>query len=279
MKAFTRTLYFFNLLSIDVVFGSMAGMYFFSEILETSCPLLSYFLLGFAVWGIYTLDHLVDAKLAKEKATSPRHQFHQKYFRLISISWLLVMLIGFLLLIFFSEIYFTIIPGIILALSMALWMGCLKWFGEKASWLKEISTAGFYVSGITLVPWILKSPDFDPKIYFLLVLAYLIIAFLNLLILSFIDQKGDERDKFGSILVLFTKTQISSLIWYLGVFCLIFLIIILFWQPSFFRIHTSLLLLMLLFHLIQFASIGKDVAVVRQKLEAVFILPLVLLLI
>lgn len=279
MKAVSRILHFFNLLSIDVVLGSMAGMYFFSEILETSCPLLLYFILGIAVWGIYTLDHLADAKMAKKNPTSSRHQFHQKHFRLIAIAWALVVLTGFLLLIFVQEINFVIIPGIIVALVMTLWMSFLKWIGEKLSWLKEVSTAFFYVLGITLVPWLLKDPDYDKSIYFLLIAGYLIVALINLLILSYIDQKGDEEDGFGSILVLLSKPQLSNFIWFLGIFGLLFLLVILFWQPSFFRMHISLLLIMLLFHLIEFGSIGKNVEAVRQKMEAVFILPLVLLLI
>ncbi|WP_373494234.1 hypothetical protein [Aquiflexum sp.] len=279
MKALTRILSLFNLLSLDVVLGSMAGMYFFSGILETSCPLLSYFLLGFAVWGIYTLDHLADAKMAKTKAYSSRHQFHQKYFKLISVAWLFVAGIGFSFFILFEEIHFVIIPGFILAFMMIIWMGCLKWIGEKVSWLKEISTAGFYLLGINLVPWLLKNPDYNTKIYCLLLVGYLIVAYLNLLILSYMDQEGDERDRFGSILVLLSKSQLYNFIWFLGLSGVFFLLVILFWQPSYFRIHICLLLLMLLFHLIQFASIGKNVETVRQKMEAVFILPLVLLLI
>ncbi|WP_194976172.1 hypothetical protein [Aquiflexum lacus] len=279
MKVFTRTLHFFNLMSLDVVLGSMAGMYFFSEILETSSPLLSYFILGIAVWGIYTLDHLADARMINKRASSPRHQFHQKYFKVISLVWLVVGITGFSLLILSQEVHFVVIPGIILAFMMTLWMGFLKWMGEKLSWLKEISTALFYVIGITLVPWLLKDPEYDEKTYFLMLTGYLIIALINLLILSYIDKKGDENDGFGSILVLLSKSQLFNLIWILGIICLVFLMVILFWQPSYFRIHSSLLLAMLLFHLIQLASIGKDLEMVRQKMEAVFILPLVLIII
>lgn len=279
MKSITRTIQLFNLLSIDVVLGSMAGMYFFSEILESSCPFSSYLILGMAVWGIYTLDHLADAKMAKKKTTSPRHQFHQDNFYLLLSAWLIIFITGILVLILSQEIQFVIIPGIFLAFVMILWMGSLKWMGEKFSWLKEISTALFYVSGITLVPWLLKGPDYDQQVFFMLVSGYLILAFLNLLILSYFDHKGDEKDGFGSILVLISKVRLSGLIWFLGIFGVIFLISFLFWQPSYFRIHFSLLLLMLLFHLIQFASWNNEEELARQKMEAIFILPVVLLLI
>jgi len=272
-------LHFFNLLSLDVVLGAVAGMYFFSDILESNCPLISYFLLGIAVWGIYTLDHLVDAKMTDKQATAQRHQFHQQNFWVISLVWLFVVLTGFSLLIIFPEIHFVVVPGIVLAFIMTIWMAFLRWIGEKASWLKEISTAVFYVSGITLVPWLLKDPDYKAVIFYLLISGYLVLALLNLLILSYMDERGDERDGFGSILVLLSKAQLSRLIWFLGIFGTFFLVIIFFWQPSYFKFHISLLLLMFLFHLLQFGSSPKDVEVVRQKMEAVFILPLVLLLI
>jgi hypothetical protein len=279
MKVFRTTLHFFNLLSLDVVLGAVAGMYFFSDILESNCPLISYFLLGMAVWGIYTLDHLVDAKMTDNQATSQRHQFHQQNFRLISLAWLIVLLTGFSVLFSFAEIRFLIIPGFALALIMTIWMALLRWIGEKASWLKEISTAIFYVSGITLVPWLLKDPDYNTVIFHLLILGYLILALLNLLILSYMDERGDERDGFGSILVLLSKGELSRLIWFLGIFGIVSLVVIFFWQPSYYKIHISLLLLMFLFHLLQFGSSFKDVEIGRQRMEAVFILPLVLLLI
>lgn len=279
MKVCRTTLHFFNLLSLDVVFGAVAGMYFFSEILESDSPLISYFLLGMAVWGIYTLDHLVDAKMTESQATSLRHQFHQQNFRVISLAWLIVVLTGFSGLIFFDEIHFVVIPGVALTLIMTIWMAFLRWIGEKASWLKEISTAIFYVTGITMVPWLLKDSDFNAVIFYLLISGYFILALLNLLILSYMDERGDERDGFGSILVLLSKAQLSRLIWFLGIMGICFMGILFFWESSFYKIHISLLLLMFLFHLLQFGSNSGDVENTRQKMEAIFILPLVLILI
>jgi hypothetical protein len=130
-----------------------------------------------------------------------------------------------------------------------------------------------------MVPWLLKNPDFNTEIFYLMVSAYLMLAFLNLLILSYMDQRVDERDGFGSILVILTKSQLSHLIWFLRIFGVVFLVVIFFWQPSYFKIHISMVLLMFLSHLIQFGSNPKNVEVARQKMEAVFILPLILLLI
>lgn len=279
MKIFSQALVFFNLLSLDVVLGSVAGMYFFSGILQSNCPSVSYWVLALAVWGIYTLDHLLDAKMARQKAISKRHQFHQQNFRLVSAIWILVVLTGLTLLFSSSEIQFLIIPGFVLAILMTFWMGLLKWIGEKASWLKEISTAIFYVTGISLAPWLLRDPESHFTIFVLLILGYLILALSNLLILSYIDHKADKGDGFGSILVLISRDQLSKVIWFIGIFGLAYLAAILVYQPSYYRMHISLIILMLMFHLIQFGRETSDGDLARQKMEAIFIMPLVLLLI
>ena len=78
MEIFRKILLYLNLLSLDVVLGAMAGMLFFSDLLEVNIAGSVYFLLGLAVWSIYTLDHLMDARSAINKPQSPRHQLHQK---------------------------------------------------------------------------------------------------------------------------------------------------------------------------------------------------------
>ena len=129
-----------------------------------------------------------------------------------------------------------------------------------------------------MVPWLPRDPE-SIGLFSQLILGYLILALSNLLILSYIDHKADKGDGFGSILVLISRVQLSKVIWFLGIFGLIYLAILLVYQPSYYRMHISLILLMLIFHLIQFGreTSGGDLA--RQKMEAIFMMPLVLLLI
>lgn len=279
MKQIKYFLLVINLLSLDVVFGACAGMYFFSDLLDVKSPILAYVLLGLSVWGIYTFDHLLDAKFTERTAISKRHRYHQQFFKIILISWIFLILTGVGILLLFPKIHFTVVPGSILALVMIFWMGLLRWMGEKASWLKEISTAIFYVAGIVLVPVLLAQNELISNFFYLLLLVYTTLAWINLLILSYFDQDVDKIDGYGSVLVIMSKNQLTYLIWVLGILLSGFLIVLLFWIPSFYKIHCSLLLIMVLFHLLQFSSgnqNNKDA--VRQKLEATFILPLILLL-
>lgn len=279
MKQIKYFLLVINLLSVDVVLGACAGMYFFSDLLDVSSPILAYVLLGLSVWGIYTFDHLLDAKFTERTAISKRHRYHQQFFKAILIIWVFLILTGVGILLLFPRIHFTVLPGSILALVMIFWMGLLRWIGEKASWLKEISTAIFYVAGIVLVPVLLLPIEITDHYFYLLLGAYTVLAWINLLILSFLDQEGDKIDGYGSVLVIISKNQLTYLIWVLGILLSGFLIVLLFWIPSFYKIHSSLLLIMVLFHLLQFSSgnqNNKDS--IRQKLEASFMLPLILLL-
>jgi 4-hydroxybenzoate polyprenyltransferase len=278
MKKIKLFLLLINLLSLDVVLGACAGMYFFSDLLDVNSPFLTYVLLGLAVWGIYTIDHLLDAKFTGRTAISKRHRFHQQYFKSIIIIWLLLVLFGLCLLMLFPQIQFIVLPGSILALLMIFWMGLIRWIGERASWLKEISTAVFYVAGIVLVPALLAPIEFIDHFFYLFFGAYSVLACINLLILSFLDREGDRIDGYGSVLVIISKRQLSNLIWILGIFLSGLLIILLLWLPSFYKIHCSLLLIMVLFHLLQFSSNNQNNKDgIRQKLEASFILPLILL--
>lgn len=279
MKQVKFFLLLINLLSLDVVVGACAGMYFFSDLLDVNSPFLTYVLLGLAVWGIYTFDHLLDAKLTRSKAISKRHRFHQEHFKTIIIIWLLLVFFGLSILILSPQNQFIVLPGLVLAFLMICWMGLVRWIGEKASWLKEISTAVFYVCGIVLVPVLLAPSEFLDHVFFLFFGAYSLLAWINLLILSFLDREGDRIDGYGSVLVILSKKQLSHLIWILGFFLSGFLILLLFWIPSFYKIHSSLLLIMVLFHLLQFSSKNQnDKDSIRQKLEASFILPMILLL-
>jgi 4-hydroxybenzoate polyprenyltransferase len=279
MKQIKFFLLLINLLSLDVVLGACAGMYFFSDLLDVNSPFLTYVLLGLAVWGIYTIDHLLDAKFTGRTAISKRHRFHQQYFKTIIIIWLLLILLGLCLLMLFPQIQFIVLPGSVLALVMVFWMGFIRWIGERASWMKEISTAVFYVAGIVLVPVLLAPNEIIDHFFYLFFGAYSVLAWINLLILSFLDREGDRIDGYGSVLVIISKRQLSNLIWILGILLTGLMIILLFWIPSYYKIHCSLLLIMVLFHLLQFSSQkqnNKDS--IRQKLEASFILPLILLL-
>jgi 4-hydroxybenzoate polyprenyltransferase len=267
-----------NLLSLDVVLGAVAGMCFFVELLEATVPASAYLLLGMAVWSIYTLDHLWDAKSAAGKAHSRRHVFHQENFKKIATAWMLVVFTGLVLVAGLTELRFLLFRGLILGGMMVLWMSLIHIVGDPVSWLKEISTAAFYVIGIMLAPYLLMDQEEVPVFIPVFGADYFLVAWINLLILSYLDKESDRKDGFGSIVNVLSERKLRILVFSLAVLGIFFFFLQLLILGSFYHIFTGLLLVMLLIHVIVFLDPNQTKESARQKLEATFLIPIILLL-
>lgn len=265
-----------NLLSLDVVFGAMAGMLFFVDLLDVQVPGTLYIVLGMAVWCIYTLDHLLDGRKITHWASSERHRFHQKYAKPLSVLLVLMILSGLGIVIYVERLHFMLIPGAILGTMVVLWMGMLYALGKKASWLKEVSTAIFYVAGISLAPFFSMFPNTFPKAFFLLAIGYFLLAAINLYILSYLDAQHDDKDDLGSALALVSKKGLKKFILLVSSGTVIYLLFLLIIFPSYYRLHSSILLILVIFHVLEFYRSGNHR--LREKLEASFLLPLILLI-
>lgn len=267
-----------HLLSLDVALGAMAGMYFFVSLLDTAIPAGLYPLLAMAVWVIYTLDHLLDTFIQADLLRSPRHIFHLKYRKPISLVMFLVTGAGFMTIIMQNTLQVYLLPGLILGFIILCLRGILKRLGSKGAILKEFSTACLYVAGISLAPlWACGFCFTGISIYFFI--SYILIAWLNLLILSFLDAEVDKKAGFHSILSVMTKENLQRLIVGIGVTMAVMLLLLLILLHSYHRIHTVLLLLMLSIHLIQFLQHDEIAAAqIRKRLEASFLIPILLVL-
>ncbi len=267
-----------HLLSLDVALGALAGMYFFVSLLDTAIPAGLYPLLAMAVWVIYTLDHLLDTFVQADLLRSPRHIFHLKYRKLIFFFMFLVTVGGFMAILMISPLRIYLLPGVFLGILILCLRGILKHLGSKGAFLKEFSTAFLYVAGISLAPlWTCDFCFTGISIYFFT--AYIFVAWLNLLILSYLDAEVDNKAGFHSILSVMTPQNLQRLIVGIGVITAVMLVLLFVFLHSYHRIHTALLLLMLSVHLIQFMQhekIGADT--IRQRLEASFLIPILLVL-
>lgn len=278
MAILRKILFYFNLLSLDVVLGAMAGMLFFSDLLGVEIALSVYFLLGLAVWCIYTFDHLFDAWDVSGKPQTHRHQFHQKHFWVLLPLVIIATLVGSVLLYFSEELIFLHIPGMVLGFGTVAWIGFLKVVGQRVSWLKEISTALMYVSGISLAPFFsMEFELIDSNVYFF-AFIYFLAALVNLLMLSYLDSEEDKKDGFGSVLVLISKRSLNKTIASLGLIGIVLLLLLTMISPSFYHVHSVILGLILGYHLILFFSKNLDKNQIRKKAEALFLLPFLLLL-
>jgi hypothetical protein len=272
LKVFSR---YISWLSIDVSIGAMAGMLFFERLLLSSLQWPVYLLLAMAVWSIYTLDHLMDVR-QQNPPLSPRRAFHHSNRKPLAFFLGLTIMLGLVgAYRWFGwgrELQLTFALGVLIVGSKLL-------VGKGGpGWMKELSIALFYVLGIVWLP-VLRADHADLVWQAMLFLPiYIGVAFMNLLMLSFLDQDEDRMAGFFSaastlsptLLILWIRRLAFALI--LG--CLMAFILL----PSFYRPFACILLLMGLFHYVVFFHPNLSPEQKRVQMEASFTLPLVLFL-
>ena len=262
-------------LSIDVVFGAMAGMYFFMDLFHASLSWPAFALLGLAVWSIYTLDHLIDVRSIRTELV-PRREFHRKFRKALWFLLILTVLIGlvgaFTWFGWGKELQLTLILALLILGSRVM----IRKIGP--GWMKEFSIAVFYVIGIVWLP-LLRADAVDITWTALLyVPTYILLAFLNLLMLSFLDRDEDAKSGFFSVASTLPTQKIIQLIRQLA-FGLIFLSLAGFiLLPSFYRPFSCLVVLIALVHYVSFFQSGLPAHQKRQRMELAFSIPWLLML-
>jgi hypothetical protein len=264
----------FSWLSLDVVFGAMASMYFFQELFHVALEWPIFILLGLAVWTIYSLDHLLDARQSKG-SSSPRRVFYKQNKLVLSLGILVAVVAGlagaFYWLGWDKEMQLTLV--------LALAMGGCRWAIQKLGpvILKEVSIALFYVVGSLWLP-ILRSEAQDLSWQALaFAIVFFGLALLNLWMLSYLDREEDRQDGFITIAILLPPIQMIQWIRklaFLGIFGTMASFILL---PSFYRPFSCVLLLVFLVHYLTFFQSQLPVAQKRQRMEISFWIPWLLL--
>ncbi|WP_339867994.1 hypothetical protein [uncultured Algoriphagus sp.] len=265
-------------LSIDVVLGAMAGMLFFERALRVDLNWQEYALLGMAVWCIYTADHLMDARKLAADHAADRHHFHLIYQKpllailglvgCIGLYWA-IKFFGFSKELFFGAGLGVLILGIMLA---------VRKLAAKQVRLKELSSAIFYVIGISWLPWY-EAPEIDYTwTAFGLTLLYMGLAYLNLIMLSSLDKESDKQSGFSSIATIIPQEKLNPRIHQLAIGLMLVALIGLLLVNSLYRIFPSLILLMLLVHYLSFFKSGASPEKIRMRMEVAFLIPAILLL-
>jgi hypothetical protein len=257
-------------LSIDVVFGAMAGMLFFEELFQVNLHWPAYLLLALAVWSIYTLDHLLDIS-QKSEALSERRAFHLANWKtllgLLCIAFISGLIGAFWWFGWGKELQLTLILAMLILGSNLL----IRKAGQ--GWMKELSIALFYVVGIVWLP-LLRAAEVDMDWQHLIFIPlYVSVGFLNLLMLSFLDQDEDQTNGFFSAISSLHPIQLIRWIRTLA-FVIIFASLagfILF--SSFYRPFACVMLLMALVHYLTFFQAGLSPEQKRMRMEASFMLP------
>lgn len=263
-------------LSLDVVVGAMATLYFFQELLHVHLAWPAYGLLALAVWTIYTGDHLLDARKSKAPL-SPRRTFHLQYQGLLAVAIGLACIGGG----WAAWTWFGWGKELQLTLILAASMGGCRWAIQKMGpvWMKEVSIALFYIIGCLWLPLLRAAPEDLSGVGLILVPLFFLLALLNLLMLSFLDREEDRDLGFSSIATLFPAAKVIQLIRriaFVGIFVALGTFILL---PSFYRPFCCILLLMVLVHYLTFFQSAATATQKRQRMELAFWIPWLLLLI
>ncbi len=265
-------------LSLDVVLGACAGMLFFQKLLGVTLFPIAYALLAIAVWGIYTFDHLVDAQTIKGKASSPRHYFHQVHFRKLASVLALVTLAAVYLLFNYVRFPSLITWGTLLGMLILINIVFLKFLGKKLAFLKELSTAILYTAGISLGPVVRYGEEVLPKEFWLFALAYVLMAWFNLLLLSYLDKHRDFRDQMNSIIHVLGAEKVRQLLTGLTILGLLFTLSLFVLLGSYHYVLIILVLIMFLVHAIAFLQVDVKKEAARRQVDAIYMLPFLLLL-
>lgn len=256
----------------------MAGMLFFARALRVELAWQEYALLGMAVWCIYTADHLMDARKLDTDHSEDRHHFHLKHQKPLLALLGIVGAVGLVWAIqyfgFSQELFF----GAGLGLAILGIMLAVRKLAAKQVRLKELSSAIFYVIGISWLPWY-ETPAIDYTwTAFGLTILYMGLAYLNLIMLSSLDTESDKEAGFVSIATIIPQEKLNPRIHQLAIGLMLVALIGLLLVNSLYRIFPSLVLIMVLIHYLSFFKSGKRPEQIRMRMEIAFLTPALLLL-
>ncbi len=164
-----------------------------------------YFALGSAVWLIYTLDHLNDARKLRNP-TSFRHSIHKTYSStLIKLVLITVALATINLFWLPREVLFW---GFTLGFFSMFYLKISSILGKKG--IKEILIAIIYAGGIFLYPLI--TMPLTLQIVWEII-SLLLLAFVNLCLISMFEKNEDKNNGFPSIASLLSSRLLIRVIY------------------------------------------------------------------
>ena len=181
-------------LSLDVAVGSLGGAVLAARALRVAMPWAWYAVLPLAVWSVYTLDHLLDARIVGEKAHTHRHLFHHRHRKPLTLLWLLVtaatLVIALELLTPVGIAFGLAMSSLVLAHLTLVWL-----VGKRTSPLlaKELGVAIIYTFGIWGLPLLRHRTQLN-LIDLIPVGQFFMLAMVNLLAFSLFERKIDAID-------------------------------------------------------------------------------------
>lgn len=210
MKFFNQIYQHINILSLDVVAGSVVSALFFSRLLDVTPDALVFFCLALTVWIIYTVDHLRDARSISSPAATDRHRFHQIHFKVIVIILITTIVVNFIIVFF--------LPPAVIRFGLALGLVVLLYlmFQRYLKFLKEAFVACLYTAGVVLPSLAFFQGSLLSE-HYLIIAKFAIMALMNLLLFSLFDLEVDRDQEQQSFVTWFGPAATHYAILFLGV--------------------------------------------------------------
>lgn len=209
MKILNHIYQFINIISIDVVAGSVISSLFFAKIFNVAVSPYVLGALALTVWIIYTIDHLRDATLIPKLASTDRHRFHQIHFTTILIILVFAILLDLVMVWYIPDRILT------LGFVLGLWVMIYLVFQRYLRFLKEVFVAYLYTGGILLPSLAMEQWEGQPAHYFF-IMVFCVTALINLLLFSLFDYEHDRSHRQQSFVTWFGPGYTRKGILFLG---------------------------------------------------------------
>jgi hypothetical protein len=197
---------YINGFSIDVALGAVVFSNSLSFYFGVSLPFSFSVLLFCAVWVIYTLDHLLDAKNVGHNPVSFRHNLHVLYRKQLIVFVGVAFLVSLFTLFYVDEVLIWV--GSFFSISILLYL--LFNYKYKIR-VKELIVATGYTIGVLLGLFVVVSFNITLG-HLIIAFQILLIAFLNLLVFAFIEFDQDSTAGFSSWVTLNGKKATAKTI-------------------------------------------------------------------
>lgn len=196
MKFLNSVYQYINILSFDVVVGAVISALFFARLLDVPADAHVLAALALTVWIIYTVDHLRDARAIPTIASTDRHRFHQRYFRVITVIVGMVVVIDSVLILYLPMP--VLLAGVVLGFIVFIYLVWQRYL----KFLKEFFVAVLYTAGVLLPALTVREFNVLP-IHILIFVKFFITALMNLLLFSLVDFKEDRHQQQHSFVTWF----------------------------------------------------------------------------
>jgi hypothetical protein len=212
LKRFFLPLKLINILSLDVVLNGLVLSWMFGLVTGLKYDAFAFYLLGMAIWCIYTLDHLLDAHKNNQRYLSIRHLFHKKYAYALLIALVLVVTTGIFGAVVYLPPIIQMIGLLFVLVSIVYLFYC--YFLNSYFIPKEIIITVVYTCGLWMPYLASKAPIFT--LHNLFLFSFLFLTVLNNLVLfAAIDVNEDKKSNFDSIFIRYPFLSAKHIHWYI----------------------------------------------------------------